>query len=61
MSERIKMKPVCLMAIVVFGIVSTTNLRAADASDRKPNIIYVMLDDAGCLYGLSVIDNTFIV
>ena len=47
MSERIKMKPVCLMAIVVFGIVSTTNLRAADASDRKPNIIYVMLDDAG--------------
>jgi arylsulfatase A-like enzyme len=41
------MKPVCLMAIVVFGIVSTTSLCGAEASGRKPNIIYVMLDDAG--------------
>ena len=47
MIERVKMKSFVLIAIVLFAGVFTTSLRGAETSDRKPNIIYVMLDDAG--------------
>ena len=47
MSERVKMKSFVLIAVGLLGVVLTPSLRGAETSDRKPNIIYLMLDDAG--------------
>jgi len=41
------MKSICVAALVLLGILLASGPHAADADDRKPNIIYVMLDDAG--------------
>ena len=37
----------CLIATLCLGMLSTSGIFAADSKKRKPNIIYVMLDDAG--------------
>jgi len=45
--KRVKMKLIYFAAIVALGFSSAFDAGAAKDSDRKPNIIYVMLDDAG--------------
>ena len=41
------MKSVCLAMIFVLGLSTAFSATTVEASDGKPNIIYVMLDDAG--------------
>ena len=45
--KREKMKSVCLAMIFVLGLSTAFSVIAAEAGDGKPNVIYVMLDDAG--------------